>query len=185
MFVRVLSTSTLLVGVDPLKPTHSIDLSTETIRAFPSDGGQPGTAAQSETREAVPPRPARLSRRSGDYWFKLKGKQFQQNSLKELLCEALRQLEELKPGTLQKLSAHRKRSRRIVSRDPKGLFRSERLASKYAEKLTDDWWYGTNNSAVETDSWLALAADCAGLTWFDDMETNLGGILKIDLDALD
>jgi hypothetical protein len=90
-----------------------------------------------------------------------------------LLAEGLRAFEAAKPGTLEKLPHIKPRSRRIVSRDPKQLFDKPHLAKDYAEKLNDDWYFGTNNSAMETNTWLQRACSCAGLLWDKDFKTSL------------
>jgi len=37
----------------------------------------------------------------------------------------------------------------------------------------DGWWYGTNNSAGETNAWLERACSCSGLAWREDFKTSL------------
>jgi hypothetical protein len=65
------------------------------------------------------------------------------------------------------------RSRRIVARDPKLLFDRDDLAKNYAEKLNEGWFFGINNSANETNSWLERACSCAGMTWGQQFKTSL------------
>jgi hypothetical protein len=36
----------------------------------------------------------------------------------------------------------------------------------------EGWWYGTNNSALETNRWLRQACALAGLTWDKDFTTS-------------
>lgn len=174
MHVRVLSTSKLALGVDPLQPTHLINLSKEMTGPYHSS--EPEIAFEHVDATRVPPSSSfapKMTRRSGDYWFELNGHRSEHTSLKDLLGEGLRALEQIRPGTLEKLSHIKPRSRRIVARDPKQLFERSHLAKDYAEKLTDDWWFGTNNSANETATWLVRACQCAGLTWGKDFTTSL------------
>lgn len=175
MFVRVLSATRLALGTDPLQPTKVIDLSNEAV----------GPLVASDARPAPAPAPApepdgpivlssnRASRRSGEYWFELKGNKTTCGSLKELLAEGLKALELTAPGTLATVARLRGRSRRIVARDPSELFDKPHLVKDYAERLTNGWYYGTNNSGRETNVWLQRAAECAGLSWGDDFRTSL------------
>src|SRR5262245_49894483 len=169
MYVRVISGNRLALGNDPMKPTISIDLSKETVGAY----------NESKPKEVIEPQPQpqpsaiRTPRRSGDYWSELNGKRLESGSLRELLAQGLRSIEAARPGTLEKLSHIKLRSKRIVDRDKKMLFVSERLSDKYGEELMDGWWYGTNNSAQETNAWLERACGCAGLAWRIDFRTNL------------
>lgn len=177
MFVRVLSATRLALGVDPLQPTHLIDLSREQIGPL----SPPDVAKNSDQRAAslsTPPDSDNLNapktaRRSGDYWFEINGQRVVCSSLKQLLSEGLSALEKCRPGTLEKLSYIKPRSRRIVARDPKLLFDRTHLAKDFSERLMDGWWFGTNNSANETNSWLERACSCSGLSWGGDFKTSL------------
>jgi hypothetical protein len=119
----------------------------------------------------VKPPKVRLSRRTGRYLLEIKGRTIECESLKEMLAEGLRALEAYKKGTLDKLAAAKSRTRRIVSRDPSKLFDKTHLQEKHAEPLMEGWWYGTNNSALETNRWLRQARTIAGLTWEKDFST--------------
>jgi hypothetical protein len=120
------------------------------------------------------PRPAaRRSRQSGEYLMEINDHTIECHSLKELLAEGLKAFEAERPGTLEKLSNFKGRTKRIVARDPARLFDRSTLVKNYAEKLADGWWYGTNNSATETNNWLKRACEVAGLTWGKDVTTTL------------
>lgn len=157
-YVRVLTKNQLALGVDPLNPTHVIDFSEEATRSISSED-----TAQEPRRP--PERRKRVSRRTGKYLLEIKGDEKECGSLKELLSEGLKALERHQPGTLAKLTTIRPRSKRIVARDPALLFKQPKLADKYAEKLINGWWFGTNNSADETVTWLRRGCDLAGLEW--------------------
>jgi hypothetical protein len=145
MFVRVLSANKLAIGADPFHPTNVIDLSKELV-----------------------------SRQSGKYLLDISGRTIECTSLRELLAEGLRALEKYKPGMLEQLSVIKPRTKRIVARDPARLFDQQELVANYAERLgVDGWWYGTNNSADETNAWLRRAAELAGLSWGKDVSTTL------------
>lgn len=171
MFVRVLSSARLAVGADPLKPSAIIDLSREAIIPFAdSKILVPQEAAPDEIRETT----SRATRRSGEYWYELKGKRTECHSLKELLALSLLSIEKAVPGTLDKLTHVKPRSRRIVARNPKDLFDKPHLAKDYAERLgKDGWYYGTNNSAAETANWLQRASEIAGFRWGAQFNTSL------------
>jgi hypothetical protein len=154
MHVQVLGERVVL-GTNPLQPTHMIDFSNERV--------VPYAVASRQSDEALRANGAKFSRRSGDYWFEIKGKRTECGSLKGLLAEALKGLERVKPGTLDHLSRIRGRSRRIVARDANQLFDKPHLVKEYAEKLSNGWYYGTNNSARETCVWIQRAVECAGL----------------------
>jgi hypothetical protein len=160
MYVRVVSGNRLALGSDPMNPTISIDLSRETVGPY----GKPEPELQSGPR---------VTRRSGEYWFEIKGKRHEVSSLGELLGKGLREIEAARPGTLEKLSHHKGRTKRIVSRDRNALFDTKHLADKHAVKLVDGWWYGTNNSSGETENWLKRACEHAGLKWGENFKTKL------------
>lgn len=84
-----------------------------------------------------------------------------------------------KPGTMDNLSRIRGRSRRIVARDPAHLFEKPHLVKDYAQRLSNGWYYGTNNSSRETGVWLQRAAECTGLAIGTDfaMSLNVGRAL--------
>ena len=167
MYVRVVSGNRLALGNDPMNPTISIDLSKETIDPYKE------SKAQAVMEPEAPPSSVRAARRSGEYWIELHGQRHEFGSLRELLGQALRSIEAERPGTLEKLSHIKPRSKRIVAHDKKMLFDSEQLSDEYGERLMNGWWYGTNNSLQETKTWLERACSCAGLTWGKDFRTNL------------
>lgn len=163
--VWVLTTDELAFGVDPPLRMGTIDLIHEQVR--PNDFAVPSAIA-------TPPEPStvRPSRRSGHHLLKIKGRIIECSSLKEMLAEGLRSLEGHKKGTLDKLAAVKSSKRRIVSRDPSKLFDTTHLEEKHAEPLMEGWWYGTNNSAADTNRWLRQACAIAGLTWGKDFSTS-------------
>lgn len=175
MYVRVVSRNRLALGVDPMNPTILIDLSKEKVGPYNEFKQQ----VAPQLREEADPQPQaqataiRASRRSGEYWIELHGKRLEFGSLRELLGAALRAIEATHPGTLEKLAHIKPKSKRIVARDKKMLFDSEHLCDEYADHLMNGWWYGTNNSAQETNTWLERACDCAGLRWGRDFRSNL------------
>ncbi|MGA3399416.1 MAG: hypothetical protein ABSC95_09355 [Acetobacteraceae bacterium] len=184
MHVRVLTANQLALGVDPLHPTSVIDLSKEVIRAL-FQGESEATAEPPPPPSPAPARPTtsgRVSRQSGKYLLAVRGQTIECTSLKHLLAEGLRTLESYQNGTLDKLSRVKPRTKRIVARDPANLFDQTELSEKYSEKLIDGWWFGTNNSAAETNAWLERACSLAGLEWGKDFTvTDRGNITLGDL----
>jgi hypothetical protein len=170
--VRILSADRLALGADPLNPGYVIDFSKEKIEPFALTQhgvGDPIVTSPSPVEGSRP----RLARRSGEYWFEMKGQRVEAGSLKELLAGGLRALEAERPGTLEKLTQIKPRSRRIVAHDPGQLFDRGHLVKDYAERLMNGWWFGTNNSAPETNAWLERACACSGLVWGEDFKTSL------------
>lgn len=175
MFVQVTQEGRLALGIDPLHPTHLIDLSREKIilsgaKFGPVDKLQVTTTP--EVRIPISPR-KRARRTSGNYWYEMNEQRISCGSLPELLSKGLRELEKFHPGMLDNLSNIKPRSRRIVARNPSDLFDKTHLAKDHAEQLLPGWWYGTNNSARETQTWLKRACSLSGLNWGREFRTNL------------
>ena len=172
LFVRVLSSTRLALGKDPMKPTLAIDLSKENVAPYNPLGSKSHEIAEPAGPPVDAVRVPRSSRRSGRYSFELLGKHAEFGSLHELLGGALRDIEAARPGSLEKLSHIKPRSKRIVAPDKKLLFAIPRSGEKYGQPLGNGWWYGTNNSSQETNAWLERACSCAGLKWQTDLKTN-------------
>jgi hypothetical protein len=178
MYVSILGTNRLALGVDPLNATSVIDLSRETISEFAASEAEHSRSSSPAGEPKV--NAGKIARRSGEYSFEIKGKRTDCGSLKELLAEGLMALEKAAPGMLENLSRIRGRSRRIVARDANLLYDKPHLVGDYAEPLGNGWFYGTNNSARETNAWLQRAAECAGFRWGSDFSTNLETIPRIE-----
>lgn len=177
MHVRVLTTNQLALGVDPLNPTIVIDLSKEAIRPLHTDqiSNVPKPQEPVSTRSTVheQSQSSRAQRTTGKHFICINDKMINCRSLKELLAEGLKSLEQHRPGTLDKLSKISPRSKYIVARDPSRLFQNIESVEKFAARLTSEWWYGTNNSADETKNWLRRSAELAGLVWDRDITSSL------------
>ena len=156
----------IALGRDPGSPTHLLDFSSEGVVLLDQQIEEP--AGHLPLADS-----AGVYRRRGAYWYDVTGVREGCVSLKQLLADSLKAIEAACPGTLEKLSHIKPRSRRIVARDPKDLFDEGHLADEYSEKLTEGWWYGTNNSADGTKAWLQRACSCAGLKWGKDFKTSL------------
>ncbi|MDX9860532.1 MAG: hypothetical protein RBS99_06400, partial [Rhodospirillales bacterium] len=143
-----------------------IDLSMETVRKFADNTCQSHNVLS-------PSSSGKFSRQTGSHWLQFRGDRRECRSLKHLLAESLLAFEDAKPGTLTSLSRVKGRTKRIVAREPSQLFKSPELAEKYSEPLGNGWYFGTNNSALETRTWLKRAAACAGLKPGADFTTSL------------
>ena len=108
--------------------------------------------------------PSTPHRRTGEYAVEFGGARYVADSGKALLVVGLQALENAHPGTLEKLSHAKNRSRRIVSRDRGALFDKKHLVEKNSIQIADGWWVGTNNSHQQIKNWLLKAAQCAGVT---------------------
>jgi hypothetical protein len=170
IFARI-ADGELRFGSDPLIPTHSVDFSAEAIRSLAQSNPPAQRNVVSPTAE--PPFRTKLPRKGGKYVLDIRGEHTEYPSLKEMLSGGLRKLETCRPGMLDKLAAVKPRSKRIVAHEPQGLFDQQSLVKDHAERLMDGWWFGTNNSADETNTWLKRACELAGLTWGKDVQTSL------------
>jgi hypothetical protein len=164
--VRVLN-NRLVLGADPFSPSAVIDFSNEQVVPYSESALEPERSLADVVAEE------RASRKSGEYWFELKAKRVEARSLRDLLKEALLAIEAERPRMLQSLSMMMPRSRRIVSQEPRLLFQKRELVEKYAAPLCPGWFYGTNNSAAETNAWLLRACQCARLEYGKDFICSL------------
>ncbi|HEY3814733.1 MAG TPA: hypothetical protein VGL66_16055 [Caulobacteraceae bacterium] len=85
-------------------------------------------------------------------------------SMTQTLVRGLDLIEGMKPGTLEKLSNQKKRSKRPVARSRIDLYDVEHSES-HSEKLANGWFVATNNKATEAMSVLKRAASLADLKW--------------------
>lgn len=101
-------------------------------------------------------------RRTGRFALVLEGTLYPARSQKELLVVALRRIERERPGTMERLSADKGRTKRPVARSREQLYRDAHLA-RHAERIDADWWAATNNSFPEVEKVIRRAAFHAGL----------------------
>lgn len=123
--------------------------------------------------EYAPPIPTRRivrTRRTGTYSFTLLGKSFQNASLREAYKRCLLELSKRDSGFLDRLAERRTSARRLVARDPRGLFlKSPKLADEFADRLTGPWWFDVNLNQPQVESRLKISCDVAGLQFGDDL----------------
>lgn len=162
MHVRVEGRDRLELGADPFKSSVAIDLTTETVHSL-------GSVAPTSV---APPMPiVGAARTTGNYWYELNGNRVGCLSVKGLLLQSLTALHSADPQLMDKLSAVKKRKRRIVARNKYELFDRHVLADKHAVEFAKGWWAGTNNATTEVKSWLAIAASLSPTQKFS---TSLG-----------
>ncbi len=103
-------------------------------------------------------------RRTGHYSVSIDGARHDATSQKSLLLVALAAIERARPGTLEKLSQEKGRTKRIVARNRDNLHANPILGRKFGVRLNDEWWLTTNNSFAETQRFIRRAAWHAGMT---------------------
>ncbi|WP_372619571.1 hypothetical protein [Falsiroseomonas sp.] len=162
MNARLVSSTRIGIAAGLEAPKIFIDLPTETLVRATTGEEQAQYVTLTETAPTEAPRSAR---RSGHFTVRVLDKQATETSLKSALQKILRLIEEVRPGTLQKLAASKGRTKRIVARNRQDLFKDPKLAAKFATPLMDGWWVGTNNSTKEVENWVRLACNHAGLEW--------------------
>jgi hypothetical protein len=85
-------------------------------------------------------------------------------STTQMLIHGLNLIEDAWPGTLEKLSARKKQSKRPVARTRAELYDVEHPDSHSAQ-LKNGWYVATNNKAAEARGVLRQAVEIAGLVW--------------------
>ena len=160
MVVRIMGDDLLLVADGPFGPGRVIDIRSERV-----DDLAPKDVVASLSEAAG-------VRASGSFWVEVEGRRIGCKSIKTLLLTALDMIEKARPGTLEKLSRAKKRTKRIVAREKRDLFDTQHLSEQFSEKIAGGWWVGINNSKAEVIAWLRLAAFHAGLEWDRDIRTS-------------
>ncbi|MBI1408062.1 MAG: hypothetical protein GC145_18265 [Caulobacter sp.] len=109
-------------------------------------------------------------RRTGSVFFELLGSRTEFKSWKAAWLGGMRQLEDARPGTLDKLASYRPRSKRPVARQPEDLYDNRKQAQQFSAELKPGWYAATNNSSDEVKRYLKKAAELAGLVWKKDVD---------------
>lgn len=166
----------LLAGAQVREAAFSIDFAGERLVAVadrrpdgvahhPDDSRQARlndpVIARAPSADVVSP-PSLSGRRTGNFSLILEGKLHYAKSQRELLRDGLQAIERARPGTLEKLSMEKARTKRPVSRRREGLYEDVKLA-KHADQIEGGWWVATNNSFSEVEKYLRRAAYHAGL----------------------
>jgi|GEM_PF-4893326 len=170
--VAVLDGQTLSIGPAPSPQAFVFDFETETLKTgVGTPSSRPHTPAVRFDDRDLPQ--GRAQRATGRYTFTHNDVAFARSSLADLLEAVLAYLEKQKPGALEKLSAIKKRTRRIVARDKRDLFDKTHLAKDHARMITGGWWMGTNNSSAETRNWIRQACDAAGIDFVTEVSIGI------------
>lgn len=85
-------------------------------------------------------------------------------SATQMLVFGLDLIEEMRPGTLEKLSRQKARSKRPVARSRADLYDVPHPES-HSERLKSGFFVATNNTSAEARKFLRNAAELAGFTW--------------------
>ncbi|WP_395445491.1 hypothetical protein [Caulobacter sp. UC70_42] len=88
-------------------------------------------------------------------------------SATQMLVYGLDLIEAARPGTMEKLSARKKQSKRPVAKTRAALYDVEHPDS-HSTQLKCGWYVGTNNKAAEARGVLRQAVELAGLVWGQD-----------------
>lgn len=88
-------------------------------------------------------------------------------SATQLLVEGLNLIENIAPGTLDKLAEHKGRSKRVVAKKHEDLYNIPRPLS-FSQKLKSGLFVATNNKDAEARGFLRQAAELADLEWGKD-----------------
>lgn len=112
-------------------------------------------------RRATP----RLARSSGAYSTVLGDAAIEANSLKELLRRVLLHLAKVRPGYMEKVAKYEtRRGRRLIARTPEALYPKSPHLAALAEKLDGQWWFDTNVSRQQVQTYLGVLSELAGLS---------------------
>lgn len=160
----IMSNNQIAIGSEAMKPERIYDLAAEELRPL---GTTPSSAPAAQPASVNP------ALKSGRYRFQIEGKTIECASLRDLLKKGLQAIEESYPGMLEELTKVKPRTKRIVAKKKSDLFEDQALVEKYAEKLIDGWWYGTNNSTDETRQWLMRACEYTKLQFGTDFDTSI------------
>ena len=159
----------LVLGVAPDQKIFWVNFAEECLSSFNGPTTTSDIVGVLQASDKKPEQRLRPFRASGKYELLFRGESVPCRSLREGLAEGLRRLELAKPGTLEKLSQIKGRTKRVVARLPSDLFTDAALVETYSEELMEGWWFGTNNSADETRKFLEQGCNLAGFEWLKDV----------------
>jgi hypothetical protein len=156
----------LVAGVFP-SPVAKFDFASEMAILLPF--GE--SAAQLADQAPAPKRQVSLlheaKRVTQVYEIETPDAVYRLGSATQMLTHGLDLIEEVRPGTLEKLSQHKKQSKRPVARTRDALYDVKHPES-HSVLLKNGWYVGTNNKAAEARGVLRQAVELAGLVWGKD-----------------
>lgn len=157
----------LILGTQLGEPRFAVDFAHQALADASSVEDHAGAGGPENAAKASPPKQIVESadaggRRTGNFALILEDRIYPAKSQRELLRVALQSIERVRPGTLEKLSADRGRTKRPIARDREHLYTDPNLA-KYAQEIEGGWWIATNNSYPEVEKYIKRAGFHAGL----------------------
>ena len=102
------------------------------------------------------------------------GEPFGYVDAKDAMVIVFKELERRQPGFCQRFHndpRNHGRTRRIIAQNPRDLYDLEHLAKNH-ERIDDNWVIGTNNSNLQKEKIITIAAEVAGLKFGSDIIVN-------------
>ena len=103
------------------------------------------------------------------YAVELLGQRVEAASARDGMTKALEGLQDLDHTFLEKLSAEKGRTRRIVARRPEALYPGRPDLARYSLKICGSWYVGTNYSLRDIRRILQIACNVAGIQYGRDL----------------
>ncbi len=128
------------------------------------DEREPDPGHESETISQRP---------KGKYPYEFLGEDGAANTLGKLLVDALEWFAYLDSNFLEKYSEERGRTRRFLTRNPKGIYPGREDLSNYTAEVCHGWWVGTNYSRPDVRRLLRAACEIEGLIWGVDLRVDI------------
>jgi hypothetical protein len=157
----------LVAGVFP-NATVRFDFAKEAVmRLSSSNAGQPkpSPGARPKRQISLLHEAKRVGQR---YEIETDDTIYKLGSATHVLIHGLELVEKARPGTIEKLSARKKQSKRPVAKARADLY-DVKHPDAHSHRLTNGWYVATNNKADESLGVLRQAVEVAGLAWGYDV----------------
>lgn len=163
----------LVVGAFPT-PSARFDFGAEVFISYETENGSAVRDAPQRSPEDSSQRTkTRVSlvhlapRFTGKHEIETEDKVFEFGSATQTLIHGLPLIDERAPGTLERLSTEKRRSKRPVAKDRHELYDLPSQA-RYAHQMENGYWVATNNKGHEALGYVRRAIELAGLEgkWF-------------------
>lgn len=112
-------------------------------------------------------------RSSGKYRYEILGEEGAADTLGKLLAGILRRFADLDADFLGKFSEGQGRTRRFLTRNPKGIYPGRDDLTKFTVEVCQGWWVGTNYSRTDVRRLLRAACQVAGVSWEVDLRVEI------------
>ncbi len=109
----------------------------------------------------------------GKYPYEFLGEEGAADTLGKLLVDILQWFAYLDADFLEKYSEGQGRTRRFLTRNPKGIYPGRDDLTKYTAEVCQGWWVGTNYSRTDVRRLLRAACQIAGLIWGVDLRVEI------------